>query len=29
MAACQNGHLKVVELLLTLPQVNVNATEQV
>ena len=29
MAACQNGHLDIVEFLLTLPQVNVNAMSQV
>ena len=29
MAACQNGHLDIVEFLLTLPQVNVNAITQV
>ena len=29
MAACQNGHLKIVELLLSLSQVDVNAKDQV
>ena len=29
MAACQNGHLKIVELLLSVPQVDVNAKDQV
>ena len=29
MAACQNGHLSVVEFLLTLQQTNVNIKDEV
>ena len=29
MAACQNGHLDIVKLLLSLPQVDVNAKDRV